>query len=231
VTRDVVGGLTQDTFTKEPRQGEIDNIHIAPRLRLVKVKKVKAKGILMSSIVDVDRKALGLDEIVMAPFCAHDCLHVHWRWGLTATKRSNLGWDSAGPYRAAGAPMVPENQNVWVQFRSDHEMTYHVVAGNSDGDLLYPYSWQVFMHHGFAHAVAISDHITMAAAQFGVSALSDTQFYPTDDATDATALRVSQSTAFFYWILRQEAKLVNGVATARERILYGEDGLEKALDL
>jgi hypothetical protein len=238
VVRDVVGGPRMATFKKVPRQGEFDNLHVAPRLRLRRIKHISfsqtvptpsGAGAPGPMLYGVDRRKMHFDEIAMAPFCAHDCLHMHWRWNKDTTVVSNLGWDGGMPFQKSGAPMVPENQDVWLRFRSDHAFTYHVVAGtDSEPGHMYPHEWQVLMHHGFGHAVAITGTLSMFGAQSAFGLFGGDAFFHDDEGRSITAM---ESTALFYWLARYRAELVDGVLTAVPRTTYGENGLDLARDL
>jgi len=234
VVRDVVGAPPKRTFKKVSRQGELDNIHVAPRLRLKRIKHISFPSRNPTPAGDgipypVDPKAMHFDEIAMAPFCAHDCLHLHWRWSEGIDVTHTFGWDGGLPYQKSGAPMVPENQDVWLRFRSEHALTYHVVAGTDDAPgHMYPHEWQVFMHHGFGMAVAITGMIEMFLAQCAFATLGGNAFFHDDEGKGIT---VAESTALFYWVARYRAALVNGVLTAVPRITYGEGGLDLARDL
>lgn len=53
---------------KWPRQGQFDSIHLAPRM--------KADLLLARSDLQMPAYSDTLSEIIMAPFCEHDCMHV-----------------------------------------------------------------------------------------------------------------------------------------------------------
>lgn len=238
VVRDVVGAPAKKTFKKAPRQGEFDNIHVAPRLWLKKIKHISFASTLPTpfgaaapgpTLYPVDPKAMHFDEIAMAPFCAHDCFHMHWRWGEGTTAKSSFGWDGGLPYQKSGAALVPENQDVWLRFRSEHALTYHVIAGADDAPgHMDAHGWQVFMHHGLGMAVAITGMIEMFLAQCAFDSLGGNAFFHDDEGKP---INVSQSTALFYWVARYRPALVDGVLTAVPRITYGEGGLDLARDL
>jgi hypothetical protein len=154
---DSVGGnhKTRTTITKWGRQGEFDNLHLAPALRLVGATHFVLPG--FERPFRIDRDSLHLDDIVMAPICAHDCFHLHTRWGAIATSKWALGWDESGPYRVPGAPMVPTNQQVWFRLRSNHEVSYHVQIGQDEegGSSIEPLAWQVIFHHGCGYLIQL----------------------------------------------------------------------------
>jgi len=126
----------------------------------------------------------------MAPFCVHDCLHVHWRWGRASPDLMNpkwvRGWVGDQPYREAGAPMVAPNQDVTLTLPSPYSMRYTArihapVAGR----------WQIVMHHGAAYALSYSSAVDWA--ERGNDFLT-TDLQGDDDENGQWAL--------FYWHLR-----------------------------
>ena len=231
ISRDVVlGPSAMDTISKVSRQGEFDNLHLAPLLRLVGVKEVAfprpnaASGDLVK--LPVDREHLRLDQISMAPFCAHDCLHTHWRWGAFADERWNLGWDETGPYRVAGAPMVPVNQDTWIWLRSRHQMTYHVVVGEDPAHEIRPGVWQVLMYHGSGFVAGITKELVNLAASVAFEAFGAPPYF--FDAEDNRILSPS-STALLYWRARYGAILDDGGAVwVIERIRWTPESLRTA---
>jgi len=99
------GSYAPSAVSKVPRQGEFDNVHFAPQMQVeLSPRSLPGLGTVFSG--------LGPLGVTMAPVCAHDCFHLHWRWGKGYTKTYNLGWGPAGPYTEAGAPMVAPNQRV-----------------------------------------------------------------------------------------------------------------------
>lgn len=210
---------------KEPRQGAFDNIHMAPRLRLMNVHQVADGSSWNSTRHSIeDRKAWHLDDIAMAPFCAHDCLHLHFRWGRFATKKQSLGWNATGPYAEAGAPQVPPEQDVWVWFRARASLTYHVLATSPrfiDG-------WHTLMHHGFGYAVSIQAAILHWLAVTGVDHFSNVWFI----APDGDIVEAQASTAAYYWKARYGYEVVDGEARPFERLSWASEAdLEEAMDL
>ena len=170
-------GYTPRSLTKLPRQGEFDNIHMAPKMKLPAsvVRKLPAGW---------------PREVTMAPFCVHDCLHVHWRWGRSSPGFSNpkwtRGWVGDQPYREAGAPMVAPNQDVTLKLLGAGSIRYTArihapVAGN----------WQIVMHHGAAYALSYSTKVDVAA--WGNDRLTR-DLQGDDDENGQWAL--------FYWHLR-----------------------------
>jgi hypothetical protein len=156
---------------KAPRQGQFDSIHIAPRM--------KADLLLARSDMNMPAWVDTLSEIRMAPFCEHDCMHTHWRWGanwddarmnfpvdafkLLKNPTSIKGFSGEGasgkfsgvgvPYTQFGAPMVPLNQEVAVAFESEHAFKYTATAAKD----IVPGVWQIVFHHASGYALSVKE--------------------------------------------------------------------------
>jgi outer membrane protein OmpA-like peptidoglycan-associated protein/subtilisin family serine protease len=139
VVNRVTGSYGPSTVTKRPRQGEFDNVHIAPQMEV----SLGAVPILFSG--------LGPLGVSMAPLCAHDCFHMHWRWGRGYVREHNLGWGPSGPYTEAGAPMVALNQKVEIELPAGHAgVRYRALSGRQPGG-----DWAVVMPHGAGYALQL----------------------------------------------------------------------------
>lgn len=174
-----VAGHEPRLIEKVPRQGEFDNIHMAPKMKL--------PASVLAKI-----PSGWPQEVTMAPFCVHDCFHLHWRWGKGKVDILNpkwvRGWEGDTPFRTAGAPMVAPNQDVTIKLLSPFSIAYTAsihepVAGR----------WQIVMHHGAAYALTYTDIATYA--QDGVDVL--TADLPGEDGDDGEWAR-------FYWHLRYQ---------------------------
>lgn len=136
-------GGDAEPIRKTARQGQFDNLHIAPRMRFE------------FDHVAIDRPLQKLEfrDVVMVFVCMHDCIHMHVRWAAFSSVKPTLGFSEGRPYSKAGAPAVPENQTVFASFPSDHALVYRAVAdGCTAGE------WQVFCHHGAGYAIAEWPH-------------------------------------------------------------------------
>ncbi|RKH27966.1 hypothetical protein D7Y13_36855 [Corallococcus praedator] len=173
------------------RQGYFDNIHVAPPMRAPKSVRDFVKNSPLYK----------LDAIAMAPFCIHDCLHMHWRW-LPAEEKWLWGWDETGPYKAQGEPHIPVNQHLRVELESTHAFAYCVRADTG----LEAGHWQYILHEGLAYGNT-ADKEWLAKFMLG-----GMQFLDNWPAAAKT------SWAMFYWFIRHWH--LNGVV--RERLL--EDG-------
>ena len=128
-------------IVKTAGQGEFDNLHIAPKM-VVRPQYVTSKRI-------PKEKLLGLDRITMAPFCFHDCLHMHVRWGAGDNDAQNRGWrDEETPNALAGAPLVPTNQKVTLNLLSPTSFEYIAEAQGVRAG-----TWQIMLHDGPADAL------------------------------------------------------------------------------
>jgi hypothetical protein len=143
------------TFGKVAGQGAFDSIHWAPGM--------KAYPLLVSDpAYSSSAWRPWLESIPMAPFCEHDCLHTHWRWGESwqhapdriAPNKSLLGgFDARGrPYATIGAPMVPPNQDVRIKVISRSQFEYRGIASRVGRA-----EWQVFMYHGCAYSLFVDN--------------------------------------------------------------------------
>lgn len=95
-----------------------------------------------------------------APVCAHDCLHVHWRWGARLG-RSGLtpalgeppvwlyGWEGGEPNTRQGAPLVPESQELRIELHDGHRLGY-----DADQEGAAPGETHVIGPHGAAYVVS-----------------------------------------------------------------------------
>jgi hypothetical protein len=170
-------------FEKLDRQGDFDSVHLAPRMKAHKL--IAPTG----SDEKLDDAVYELSSIAMAPFCEHDCLHTHWRWGknwddlrirpLRKNEQPLRGFGSAGaarftkvgrPYAPSsiGLSMVPLNQSVSITLPSVNRLRYEVsinTDGETDHVAIAPGVWQIVFHHGSAYALTIADKVAVGAAQ------------------------------------------------------------------
>lgn len=144
---------------KLPGQGTFDNLHLAPRM--------KAHAVIGAPEMNDPKWQSSLDTLDtlrMAPFCEHDCMHTHWRWGLAFKGAPNEkplrgfagGADpkfagTGAPYQAVGNAMVPLNQDVDIGFGGNNQLDY--TARLSD---IAPGVWQPVYHHGSAFVLGFS---------------------------------------------------------------------------
>ena len=214
IERDVVLGPVAQSLRKMPHQGEFDNVHLAPKLKLLKrvthMAYRRQFGADHSDFIPLDdakRAELGLDDISMAPFCAHDCFHMHWRWGSGASAKWARGWDQTSPHQVAGAPLVPLNQDVYMWLRGVASVSVHHQIGRGDGSVepLLANEWQVVMHQGAAYAVKMEDWFSWAKVQAAFETLSGPPWFIDASAPNPRVLAISDSTAMFYWYARWHA--------------------------
>jgi hypothetical protein len=121
-------------------QGEFDNIHLAPKM-------VFPKEVLENPL---NRGLYGLENVAMAPFCIHDCFHLHCRWSDGPDDPQVKGWVANRPFVKAGAPLVPGNQEVTMEMHSPVSFTYTATAEQCRAG-----EWQIILHHGGAYALSV----------------------------------------------------------------------------
>ncbi len=184
-------------FNRLPRQGAFDNIHVAPTI---------------TTTAKASEPQFHTDKVYMAPFCEHDCLHMHWRWGKDYDAKQNLGWSlSTGsgvvpgkPYMDAGVPMVPENQFVDINLTGLSSYKYEVHAkGKSAASPLDPIpagTYTFVNHHGSAYALSVN-MLMFTAAKGLVSTIVHNSGEPTLTLAHAAEI-LSLDSVFLYWHLR-----------------------------
>jgi hypothetical protein len=119
---------------KEPRQGQFDNVHIAPRMKLV-----------MTNVIG---RKTQIDDLVMLNACVHDCTHMHVRWSAFLSDKILKGWKHGRPFMEPGAPLVPDNQTVFGSLPNSHTLRYRAISNKDEAGKLV-----VFCHHGLAYAM------------------------------------------------------------------------------
>ena len=199
--------------TKLARQGEFDNIHVAPKMKLP------------SEVIARSPASWNMSSpVTMAPFCAHDCFHTHWRWGnllrdfgiLDTNPKWVRGWGGGSstspgvPFSEPGAPLVPCNQDVTIHLLSQRSFKYVAracapVAGE----------WQIIMHHGSAYAID-----TTSLANNIRSALAALNGPPSTTSKGKWAR--------FYWALRYGTYAYHKHADANPHVTPTSTGLKFA---
>ncbi len=212
---------TSKTVTKLPRQGAFDNIHMAPKMHLPEEVVLFGSESLalrhkLSDLEPHGGWADALKDIVMAPICAHDCFHGHWRWGDAEAKhRAVHGWDAVGPYRVPGAPMVPLHHAVDLAIVAANEI---LVIERALGKFRRQHpaprgpkrlikeipsdTWEIFHHPGYAYAVW-AQTFTLKRGRDAVDAYSNGSFYD----KDGNRYGADDSWAVFYFFNRYVIEL------------------------
>ncbi|MFO0618220.1 MAG: hypothetical protein U0414_36845 [Polyangiaceae bacterium] len=238
-----LGPLSTDVTTKLPRQGEFDNIHSAPPMQAPQVvyigPSIEGEAMGFHGLEPVAKYPVIADSlkvINMAPFCAHDCFHLHWRWTDSFAKLGPAagpqysGWSGeasatrAGdaPYAVPGAPLVQPQQSVDLWYRSDHEFTYHAFMGNHVGSADYPGATvpaamvdippgdvQYVCHHGAAYGLTADfwwGQLATTGAGMPGEAPGNRAALFYGSAGHVAPVLASASWALLYWRLRYVAQ-------------------------
>lgn len=183
------------SFEKFDRQAEYDNLHLAPPM----------KWVFETNQGTIDAEVVVLDDIVMAPFCVHDCLHTHFRWGGTPDypdKEYTRGFEGRRPFRKKGAPMVPEGQSVYIKLDSEHSFTYRAVQESTPAG-----EWETYYHHGSFYAITADTTVASAmwVAMIGVQRIAAESHEPFVMKTNFWPSSVLSGKVYFspfYWRLR-----------------------------
>jgi hypothetical protein len=102
----------------------------------------------------------GLENVAMAPFCIHDCFHMHWRWSNGPDDPQVKGWVANRPFAKAGAPLlVPGNQGVTLEMHSPVSFTYTAKAEGCPAS-----EWEIILHHCGAYALSVGTKGKLARA-------------------------------------------------------------------
>ena len=265
VTRSMPAGpmtLTSDLSLKVAGQGEFDNVHLAPRMHLRAATHVRrSTGVLPTPWVPALQTPwrligpadhLELDEVAMAPVCAHDCLHFHARWGDDATALQVLGWardpelveaatngDPAilarcgdrvsKPNTEAGAAMFPPWQDCRLRFLDGHrvQLSSTTIAPTLPGQR------EIFFHAPWAYGVAVGTGLqTMLATLLTASEVSSTevQLGRANPAGGVDWLSPGDSWAALYWQLRHDRVVYSESEYAAEAY-HVERDLDAAIGL
>lgn len=202
--------LNRIKVTKFPRQGMFDNLHLAPRMKVNDViDHVDTGRHIVKFTNAADWK---MDIVLMAPFCAHDCFHMHWRWSDSDnTDWPTYGWGANRPSEEVGRVMVPENQDVFVVLTANWSMSYLAVADEAKAD-----KWQVFCHHGAGYALSAGPKTTVARTV--MRDLDKMAFM----APGSPFLEIDGHWALFYWRLRNFFKRVQRLDAAGNTIFNVE---------
>lgn len=189
VTRRSQFAVYSPNIVKTARQGQFDNVHIAPRMRLTMEVPFDGRG---RFVVD--------DDIAMLNMCLHDCCHMHVRWSKFLTDAIIAGWKNGRPNVEPGAPQVPENQTVFASFPNEHTLRYRAVAESVDAGAL-----TILCHHGIAYAVdewpTSGARAAINALHFGIKKLARAGVEPYFDGEE------NDRWALFYYRIRYTGEL------------------------
>ena len=226
--RTIPGALTRlgtdGKLHRRPRQGAFDNVHIAPPMKMPTVAGVYPQGYTQvgllgagfgtwEPIAEDDRAKWGFDEVVMAPICAHDCFHMHWRWGdaefVGADDRSAHGFATMPtgefqPYVIKGGPLIAANQDLFIRLPDPRSIVYEAEVKPVAAD-----QWAIICHHGAGYVTKTG--LLVDSGRLGQDAMASGGLAPTFTSEKPILLDVPivdlwpdrltaiDSWAVFYW--------------------------------
>lgn len=226
-----------DTIYKVARQGEFDNIHVAPRLSQTAPQAwVKGQAGLASrppsELVTVDPVLMRTEEIAMAPFCSHDCFHLHWRWSSVSDEPWTKGYGDNIPMQKVGAPLIPASHDLdftaWGP--GEFTLTEHAMPTATPTDdtvkSIKALAMSTFFDFGAAYAQGTSSMFLVAAMKLRMMSGSDSVTFV---AKDGTGLAVFEDPPTTYWNLRYYGQVgKDGKARAIEWIQMTPADVDKA---
>lgn len=190
---------------KMPRQGDFDNLHMAPRMEIPPI------GPFSRTADPRFRASMQMDNVIMAPFCVHDCLHTHFRWGVNPLgflgnlvllfPDSAKGFDNQfNAFRVEGAPHVPHNQTVRISILSGTSFSYEGIVNGP----VEPGRWHVLFHHGMAYANDLFDVPTVDKARIAVevTATGAGEHFFNKNEQPTPSLNAGDFFSVFYWRMR-----------------------------
>jgi len=209
-----------------PRQGAFDNLHVAPRMR-----PVDASG----TLVRPPGPPYHAEKVLMAPFCEHDCVHTHWRWGEFLKGPIAMGWSSdivdrkvpGKPCSKPGAPLVPDNQTVQIRVENASTFEYQAVAeGKTLAERSGPIpagTYTIINHHGSGYALFLDPTlVTELGAAVSAAILLKNEPVLVSAPKDNMAL--------IYWHLRfSGSTTLIGPDEVHERLQYGDSNARRSL--
>lgn len=202
------------TGTLLARQGAFDNIHLAPRMTFpseiegvshvpsplnVPMALANARTFKLGELEIHPDATVDWTEVTMAPFCAHDCFHVHWRWSDHMATKGVFGWSESEPYKVPGAPMVPQHHKITVWLDADTTIVVYEEAEYAGERKIASDAWEVFNYQGAGYVVSART-ATMTAVKLFVQSQSEYVFR----TKDGKSLSPSESWSVFYFTLRYE---------------------------
>lgn len=206
-----------DSIEKRPRQGEFDNLHLAPRLRLdaafVTYRALVAFPPGSRQYDPITASGMRLDQLAMAPFCSHDCLHMHWRWS-PGGGRWTKGWGSGvSPYSEVAVPMIPTNHDLDLICNGPNAVTlvekaYPTSSTGEDATGVMPADYyQIFFYPGAAYAQGIVTwRESVSASLLTMLANGRTGFTSWDFADSSRNIMGIDKPPVLYWNLRYYAR-------------------------
>lgn len=216
------GMVSRAAVRKLARQGAFDNIHLAPRMRFPPGTTVhhgtwhpsNHPGVNLADVVVEPGHAVDLEHIVMAPICAHDCFHVHWRWTNAGVQAPQMGWSDSAPNAVPGATMIPQHHELRLFSEADNQV---VLIEEAVPESAIPAdTFELFFGFGAGFAVSAGT-VGFAAVRAQMNLASEVYFV--DPANPSDRITPENSWAAFYVTLQFAFHIdSNGALCVSERL-------------
>ncbi len=225
----------RSTVLKLPRQGWFDNLHLAPKMTLPSSLHIDHASIVAAPtggstggpIPFTSAAAWKMDALTMAPFCAHDCFHMHWRWSSNQNEDPAAhgfgGTANQTPNSVAGSPLIPGNHSAHLVINSETQVTYLGQAHAPTG------VWEIFCHHGCGYGVDAEIKAYLVIMP-GMREVAGTRFWKGPSESLPTDQVDRSDWALFYWVNRYCFSSTSGTITERFKFL-STSGLQTVLEL
>jgi hypothetical protein len=192
-------------ITKLRRQASFDNIHCAPRMKFPPGTRVRQwlPGLPPQAhpdvaLEDVEVKSghsVDLLDVVMAPFCAHDCFHLHWRWTDSSVQEGQMGWSETAPFCRPGATMIPQHHKLQLLVEGNNQFVLVEEAQTAAAKPIPADTFEIFYSFGAAFAVSAW---TLGAAAVREQVARSSPVYFVDPANPTERIDASNSWTAFY---------------------------------
>jgi hypothetical protein len=207
---------------KVRREGAFDNIHCAPRMKFPPGTRARVDGERDPSGVAVGRADVALEDVlvksghsvdlldvVMAPFCAHDCFHLHWRWTNTSVQEPQMGWSETAPFCVPGATMIPHHHRLQLLIEGSAQFVLMEDAWMTKGKAIPADTFEIFFSFGAAFALSADTFFARAIRQ---QVEDSSKVYFVDPAKPNERITATNSWTAFYIKMQYYFELAPSVA-------------------
>jgi hypothetical protein len=182
------------------RQGGFDNIHCAPRMKFPSGTRVRVHGredldFALEDVLVKDGHSVNLVDVVMAPFCAHDCFHLHWRWTDSSVQEPQMGWSETAPYCVPGGTMIPLHHRLRLLLEGNAQFVLMEDTSIAADKPIPADRFEIFYSFGAAFALSAE---TFAAKAIRSQVDHSTKVYFVDPANPKDKIDATNSWTAFY---------------------------------